>query len=299
MGDMDRNGLMLFFQCHLSESDALARKDALRSYISHALPPKTPGPEQHLSTLQGTQLETTERVRKTALSQNNIYVVKVETHQKSDRTAKVGNHSMSASGQELLLIQASSLISRINQSEATSVYYKGRAQKPLASFTSWRMTESLRKIFHFTRRGRPWGLHQFYGAVSIQFKHHETCRGHCFRISEDRVEKTQQMLPNFNPRYLPSFDPFVYLEPADVFHDYLEQEASKEKGAFIQAVWTVIGKPKLYNLVNRALTELGSQTLPPWIKLAQMLLDGCYGQKWPDSVFQVPDSCPFCLTPIH
>ncbi|GFW63893.1 hypothetical protein TNCV_705991 [Trichonephila clavipes] len=39
--------------------------------------------------------------------------------------------------------------------------------------------------------------------------------------------------------------------------------------------------------------------LSSWIKLAQMVLDGCYGLKWPDSVFQVPDSCPICLTPIH
>ncbi|GFX42410.1 hypothetical protein TNCV_1519741 [Trichonephila clavipes] len=30
-----------------------------------------------------------------------------------------------------------------------------------------------------------------------------------------------------------------------------------------------------------------------------MMLDGCYGQKWPDSVFNAPDSCPICLTPIH
>ncbi|GFV95836.1 hypothetical protein TNCV_1728861 [Trichonephila clavipes] len=37
----------------------------------------------------------------------------------------------------------------------------------------------------------------------------------------------------------------------------------------------------------------------PWIQLAQMVLDGCYGQKWPDTVFQVPDACPICLTPIH
>ncbi|GFS47805.1 hypothetical protein TNCV_3598141 [Trichonephila clavipes] len=45
-------------------------------------------------------------------------------------------------------------------------------------------------------------------------------------------------------------------------------------------------------------TEHGIQTLPPWIQLAQMVLDGCYGRKWPDSVFNVPDSCPICLTPI-
>ncbi|GFS72635.1 hypothetical protein TNCV_1420411 [Trichonephila clavipes] len=91
----------------------------------------------------------------------------------------------------------------------------------------------------------------------------------------------------------------VHLEPADLFHNYLKQEASKGKGAFIQAVWTVIGKPKLYNLVTKAWTEQGPQILVPWIQLAQMVLDGCYGQKLPDNVFQVPDSCPFCFTLIH
>ncbi|GFU02111.1 hypothetical protein TNCV_533281 [Trichonephila clavipes] len=43
--------------------------------------------------------------------------------------------------------------------------------------------------------------------------------------------------------------------PADLFPDYLEQEARKGKGAFIQAMWTVIGKPKLYNLVTKTWTE--------------------------------------------
>ncbi|GFU24944.1 hypothetical protein TNCV_339921 [Trichonephila clavipes] len=30
-----------------------------------------------------------------------------------------------------------------------------------------------------------------------------------------------------------------------------------------------------------------------------MVWDGCYGQKWPDSVFQVHDSCPICFILIH
>ncbi|GFT68206.1 hypothetical protein TNCV_373361 [Trichonephila clavipes] len=64
-------------------------------------------------------------------------------------------------------------------------------------------------------------------------------------------------------------------------------------------MWIVIGKPKLYNLVTKAWREQGPQTLASWIQLAQMVFDGCYGQKWPDTVFQVPDACPICLTPIH
>ncbi|GFW88245.1 hypothetical protein TNCV_820021 [Trichonephila clavipes] len=77
----------------------------------------------------------------------------------------------------------------------------------------------------------------------------------------DLVEKIQQLLPNLDLRDFPSFEPFAYLEPTDLFHDYPEQEASKGKGALIQAVWTVIVKPRLYNKVNNAWTEHGPQTL--------------------------------------
>ncbi|GFT06237.1 hypothetical protein TNCV_800511 [Trichonephila clavipes] len=119
------------------------------------------------------------------------------------------------------------------------------------------------------------------------------------RSTVDLVEKISPLFPHLDLQDFPSLEPYAYLEPADLFLDYLEQEARKGKGAFIQAVWTVVGKPKLYNLVTKAWTEQGPQTLAPWIQLAQMVLDGCYGQKWPDTVFQVPDACPICLTPIH
>ncbi|GFS62554.1 hypothetical protein TNIN_134451 [Trichonephila inaurata madagascariensis] len=41
------------------------------------------------------------------------------------------------------------------------------------------------------------------------------------------VEQMQQLLPNLDPRDIPTFESFAYFEPADVFHDYLEQEARK------------------------------------------------------------------------
>ncbi|GFX42411.1 hypothetical protein TNCV_1519751 [Trichonephila clavipes] len=83
------------------------------------------------------------------------------------------------------------------------------------------------------RRSRPWRFHQFYDAVSIPCKHPETCRNHYSTV--DLVKKIQQLFPNIDLRDFPSFEPYAYLEPADFFHDYLEQEASKGKGAFIQA----------------------------------------------------------------
>ncbi|GFY00039.1 hypothetical protein TNCV_1341371 [Trichonephila clavipes] len=108
----------------------------------------------------------------------------------------------------------------------------------------------------------------------------------------DLVEKIRQLFPHLDLQDFPSLEPYAYLEPADLFHDYLEQEARKGKGAFIQAMWTVIGKPKLYNLVTKAWTEQGPQTLAPWIQLAQLALDGCYGQKWPIPCLKCPMHVP-------
>ncbi|GFT45305.1 hypothetical protein TNCV_2452281 [Trichonephila clavipes] len=54
----------------------------------------------------------------------------------------------------------------------------------------------------------------------------------------DLVEKIQRLFPNLDLRDFPSLEPYAYLEPADFFHDYLEKEASKGKGTFIQAMWT-------------------------------------------------------------
>ncbi|GFT34688.1 hypothetical protein TNCV_1536231 [Trichonephila clavipes] len=94
---------------------------------------------------------------------------------------------------------------------------------------------------------------------------------------------------------------------------------SKEK-----ALWTLHAESKLYRLSYKAWkrhgptetfsTYVGSfrsnedsniypkssaQILTIWNLLAQAVLDGCYGEKWSDTVFQVPDACPICLSPIH
>ncbi|GFU03513.1 uncharacterized protein TNCV_2257301 [Trichonephila clavipes] len=77
--------------------------------------------------------------------------------------------------------------------------------------------------------------------------------------------------------------------PEDLFHDYMEQEARKGKGSFIQAMWTVIGKPKSYNLLTKAWTE---QILSPWIYLSQMVFRHLH-QYSNDTV-----CCPECLEPM-
>ncbi|GFU88360.1 hypothetical protein TNCV_847531 [Trichonephila clavipes] len=95
------------------------------------------------------------------------------------------------------------------------------------------------------------------------------------------------------------YECFSYFERADLHNNYLKQEAVKGKGSFIQALWNVQARPKLYSLANKAWRRHGPQDLTSWTDLAHTVLDGCYEQKWPDAVFQVPDSCAICLSLMH
>ncbi|GFT80153.1 hypothetical protein TNCV_2241291 [Trichonephila clavipes] len=105
--------------------------------------------------------------------------------------------------------------------------------------------------------------------------------------------------PYHVPHDVPWFESFSYFEPADLDSEYMQQEAAKGKGAFIQALWTQYAIPKLYGLVYLAWRSYGAQTLTTWTRLAQAVLDGYFGQKWPNCVFQVPDSCSICLSTMH
>ncbi|GFX42128.1 uncharacterized protein TNCV_2135431 [Trichonephila clavipes] len=71
--------------------------------------------------------------------------------------------------------------------------------------------------------------------------------------------------------------------------DYLEQEAAKGKGVFIQALWTLYAKSKLYSLAYKAWKRHGPLNMTTWTLLAQAVLDGCYGEKLHNTMFQVPD----------
>ncbi|GFS50686.1 hypothetical protein TNIN_321191 [Trichonephila inaurata madagascariensis] len=115
----------------------------------------------------------------------------------------------------------------------------------------------------------------------------------------DIIDLLMQVLPDHEPLDVPWFECFSYFEPADLHSDYMEREAAKGKGAFIQALWSEYAKPKLYRLVYKAWRQHGAQTLTTWTQLAEAVLDGCFGQEWPDSVFQVPDACPICLSTMH
>ncbi|GFV87166.1 hypothetical protein TNCV_5113841 [Trichonephila clavipes] len=113
------------------------------------------------------------------------------------------------------------------------------------------------------------------------------------------VKNPKDLLKKRRVRRHTWFEPYSYFKPADLDSDYIEQEAIKGKGAFILALWTQYAIPKLYGLVYKARRQYGAQNLTTWTQLAQAVLDGCFGQKWPDSVFQVPDSCSICLSTMH
>ncbi|GFR07213.1 hypothetical protein TNCT_396351 [Trichonephila clavata] len=70
--------------------------------------------------------------------------------------------------------------------------------------------------------------------------------------SVDLAEKLHQILPNHDPRDVPSLANYCYFVPADLHSDYLEEEATNGKGAFIHAIWTYFGKPSIYNLAHMA-----------------------------------------------
>ncbi|GFW36328.1 hypothetical protein TNCV_3712491 [Trichonephila clavipes] len=113
------------------------------------------------------------------------------------------------------------------------------------------------------------------------------------------IDLMMEILHNHEPHDVPWFESFSYFEPADLDSEYMEKEAPKRNGAFIQALWTQYAIPNLYDLVYMALRRYGSQNPTTWTRLAQEVLDGCFGQKWPDCVFQVPDSCSICLSTMH
>ncbi|GFV38510.1 hypothetical protein TNCV_3490991 [Trichonephila clavipes] len=113
------------------------------------------------------------------------------------------------------------------------------------------------------------------------------------------IDLMMEVLPDHEPHDVPWFESFSYFEPADLDSEFMEQEAAKGKGAFVQALWTQYAIPKLYFLVYKAWRHHGAQNLTTWTRLAQAVLDGCFGQKWPDCVFQVPDACSICLSTMH
>ncbi|GFW67767.1 hypothetical protein TNCV_3870981 [Trichonephila clavipes] len=80
-------------------------------------------------------------------------------------------------------------------------------------------------------------------------------------IEQRIVELLTKVLPDHHPLDIPRVRAFARFEPKDVFSDFLEQEASKGKGAFIQALWTLYAKSSLYRLAYKAWKRHGPQNL--------------------------------------
>ncbi|GFX88600.1 hypothetical protein TNCV_2660111 [Trichonephila clavipes] len=113
------------------------------------------------------------------------------------------------------------------------------------------------------------------------------------------IDLMMEILPQHEPHDVLWFESFSYYESADLDSEFMEQEAAKGKGAFIQDLWTQYAITKLYDLVYMAGRRYGAQNMTTRTRLAQAVLDGCFGQKSPDCVFQGPDSCSICLSTMH
>ncbi|GFW94040.1 hypothetical protein TNCV_4813581 [Trichonephila clavipes] len=93
------------------------------------------------------------------------------------------------------------------------------------------------------------------------------------------VELLTKVLPDNHSLDIPRVRAFARSETKDVSSDYVEQEASIGKGAFIHALWTLYAKSSLYRLAYKAWKRHGPQNLTTWTLLAQAMLDGCYAEK--------------------
>ncbi|GFS40291.1 hypothetical protein TNIN_305461, partial [Trichonephila inaurata madagascariensis] len=144
-----------------------------------------------------------------------------------------------------------------------SLCYKSRAQQPVASFYLRDMEDE--KAFALQLAIYQKADLGDYINFMIQFRSSLNALKPADVIAlepiytVDLVEQMQQLLPHLDPREIPTFQSFVYFEPADVFDEYLEQEASKGKGAFIDAEW-IQGKGRLYR--RRVDCDWQTQTVP-------------------------------------
>ncbi|GFW57205.1 hypothetical protein TNCV_541211 [Trichonephila clavipes] len=93
------------------------------------------------------------------------------------------------------------------------------------------------------------------------------------------VELLTKVLPHHHHLDIPPVRAFASFDPKDVSSDYLEQEAPKGRGAFIQALWTLYAKSNLYRLAYKAWKRHGPPNLTTWTLLTQAVLDGCYAEK--------------------
>ncbi|GFT46340.1 hypothetical protein NPIL_173941 [Nephila pilipes] len=113
------------------------------------------------------------------------------------------------------------------------------------------------------------------------------------------LDQVAQSVPHCYELDVPYFHRLVFLEPGEFEDEDLQAVAERGHGAVLQAIWTEYGKPKLYLLARTAWDTYGRQTVAPWIKLAQTVLDSLYGDHWPNTIFEMPNDCAICLQTMH
>ncbi|GFT57449.1 hypothetical protein TNCV_4515461 [Trichonephila clavipes] len=59
------------------------------------------------------------------------------------------------------------------------------------------------------------------------------------------IDLMMEILPYHDPHDVPWFEMFFFFEPADLDSEFMEQEAAKGKGAFVQALWTRVCHPQV------------------------------------------------------
>ncbi|GFY72292.1 hypothetical protein TNIN_19111 [Trichonephila inaurata madagascariensis] len=130
-----------------------------------------------------------------------------------------------------------------------SVYYKSRAQKPVASFYSRDMEDELAftlnlALYQEVDLGDYITFMMNFRTILNSLKSSELIQLETV-YAMDLIDLLMQVLPDHEPHDVPWFKCFSYFEPADLHSDYMERESAKGKGAFIQALWTEYAKPKL------------------------------------------------------
>ncbi|GFV20903.1 uncharacterized protein TNCV_3651141 [Trichonephila clavipes] len=99
------------------------------------------------------------------------------------------------------------------------------------------------------------------------------------------IDLMMEILP-YDPHDVPWFEVFSFFEPADLDSEFVEQEAAKGKAPLSSLMYSIHASPNCTVWCTKAWRRYGAQTLTTWTRLAQAVLDGCFGQKWPDCVFK-------------
>ncbi|GFX55040.1 hypothetical protein TNCV_2305621 [Trichonephila clavipes] len=110
------------------------------------------------------------------------------------------------------------------------------------------------------------------------------------------IDLMMGILPYHDLNDVPWFESFSYFEPADLTVNLWSKRLPKGKAPLSKPYGLSMPSPNC--IFCARLETLWCSKLDHLTRLASSV-DGCFGQKWPDCVFQVPDSCSICLSTMH